>query len=336
MSEFVLFKQPQQSGISYWEGVFKDSINGHSLFESDTFILGEFNAGNEFICLVPTNKQTINIDDPLALDFELKVPSIVQTSQKEFLAMVLNIQHAIRTDSNLNKVVLARAELVLQKLDLLASFYSLCKTYPNGLVYMVSSQLYGSWIGASPEVFLSIQKNKFKTYALAGTKTSHQNWTVKEIEEQNWVTTYIENHFQELGIKYTKQPTETIQSGQLFHLKTTIEGTVQGPSVYNQIIQEMNPTPAVAGIEKQKAVALIRKEEKNKRSIYAGIVGPVFKDLSAQLYVNLRCLQAFTNAYCLYAGAGITAGSNPQDEWEETVKKMENTRRAVISYPLQH
>ncbi len=335
MSEFVLFKLPQESEISYWEGFFNDNNESETLFDSDAFVLGEFNAGNKFIRLEPNTKQIVCLDEELDLDFELKEPAITQTTQQAFVEMVHTIQAAIGTNPSLNKVVLARAELVFQKLNLLASFYSLCKTYPNALVYLASSKLYGSWIGASPEVFLSINGNRFNTYALAGTKTSQQIWTAKEFEEQNWVTTYIENQFQKLGIQYAKQATETIQSGQLFHLKTTIEGLVQEPSVYKHIIQNMNPTPAVAGIEKEKAITLIEQLEKNKRAIYAGIVGPVFKNGSAQLYVNLRCLQAHSAIYCLYAGAGITADSNPQDEWEETVKKMENTKRAVISLPQQ-
>jgi isochorismate synthase len=331
MSEFVLFKLPNEPQIYFWEGNFNYNAK-HFLFENsnDTFVLSEFNAGNTLVYLEPIKKRVVGLDELFNLAFEFREQSINQTNQDEYEQMVLEIQQAIHTHSNLNKVVLARATLVNQKLDLLASFYALCKAFPNAFVYLASSLVYGTWIGASPEVFLSIRGNNFETYALAGTKTNHQNWSKKEIEEQNWVTKYIEQQLCELGVAYSKTPTETIASGLLFHLKTTLLGKVQELSNYNAIIQKMNPTPAVAGIEKNEAIALIKKLEKNNRSLYSGIIGPVFENKSAQLYVNLRCLEAYANAYSLYAGAGITKDSNPRDEWFETEKKLENTKRVLI------
>jgi isochorismate synthase len=41
-----------------------------------------------------------------------------------------------------------------------------------------------------------------------------------------------------------------------------------------------------------------------------------------QLFVNLRCMQWTAQNFVFYAGAGITAGSDPELEWEETNQKL--------------
>ena len=38
-------------------------------------------------------------------------------------------------------------------------------------------------------------------------------------------------------------------------------------------------------------------------------------------YVNLRCAQFSENAYCIYAGGGVTAESDAESEWSETSAK---------------
>ena len=38
-------------------------------------------------------------------------------------------------------------------------------------------------------------------------------------------------------------------------------------------------------------------------------------------YVNLRCAHIRNERYCLFAGGGITAHSQPLQEWDETEAK---------------
>jgi isochorismate synthase len=39
--------------------------------------------------------------------------------------------------------------------------------------------------------------------------------------------------------------------------------------------------------------------------------------------VNIRCMQVVDDCALLYVGGGITADSDPELEWEETVKKSQ-------------
>jgi isochorismate synthase len=327
MSEFVFFKLPNQTEISFWKGNFKEFDFGLPKIENDVFLLGEFNAGKSNIGLVPISKNRFDSKRNFQLEFCFNKNSIADTQQLDYIDIVKKVQLEMSKTTELKKVVLARTKLVTEEIDLLESFYKLCDSFPHSMVYLASSIKHGTWLGASPEVFLTIKENTFETYALAGTKTAAQSWTNKEVEEQNWVSVYIENILNDLKILYKKSELETVQSGEIQHLKNSFIGTVKNLSDYKNLFEALNPTPAVGGLEKSIAIKLIQLLEKNNRHLYSGIVGPLFKDSSANLFVNLRCLQAFSGAYCLYAGAGITADSIPENEWLETERKIQNTQK---------
>jgi len=71
-----------------------------------------------------------------------------------------------------------------------------------------------------------------------------------------------------------------------------------------------------------KSHKLILNNEKHDRAYYTGFLGPLNMDNKSHLFVNLRCLQLFNRKYVLYSGAGITASSVAEREWEETDNKM--------------
>ena len=93
---------------------------------------------------------------------------------------------------------------------------------------------------------------------------------------------------------------------------------------------ELSPTPAVGGLPKKESLQWIGEREPLHRQYYSGFLGPVHSAAHFHLFVNLRCMQLQGSNLALYAGAGITAGSVPQNEWEETRRKME-IMRSVLS-----
>ena len=49
----------------------------------------------------------------------------------------------------------------------------------------------------------------------------------------------------------------------------------------------------------------------------------------SHVYVNLRCMQLFAHEAILYAGAGVMAESDPENEWKETEMKMNTLDRII-------
>lgn len=52
------------------------------------------------------------------------------------------------------------------------------------------------------------------------------------------------------------------------------------------------------------------------------------------MYVNLRCMHIEDEQLTLYAGGGLLASSELNDEWQETEKKLQTMRRILVSAPI--
>ena len=71
--------------------------------------------------------------------------------------------------------------------------------------------------------------------------------------------------------------------------------------------------------------AFIRKHEPFERRWYAGSAGYISLP-HAEFAVSLRCGELHDDALTLYAGAGVVAGSDPQQEWTEIENKAAGLR----------
>lgn len=225
--------------------------------------------------------------------------------------------------------------------DLLESFQKLCDAYPNAMISLTIIPSVGTWLGASPELLVSVEdKSTFKTIALAGTKAyeeginlKHVAWTQKEIEEQALVSRYIINNFKKIRLReFDEHGPKTTIAGNLMHLKTEFTVDMKAtnfPQLGSVMLQLLHPTSAVCGMPLESSLAFIQKQEGYDREYYAGYLGPVNIDNNISIFVNLRCMQLLEQKAVIYAGAGVTADSVPQSEWVETEMKM-NTLLNVI------
>lgn len=225
--------------------------------------------------------------------------------------------------------------------DPLNVFYRLCDKHPNAFVSLVSSPETGTWLGASPELLVSVDSNnKFRTIALAGTLayTSGMNlksvaWTQKEIEEQAMVSRYIINCFKKIRVReYLEQGPRTVVAGSLLHLRTDYEidiKEVNFPQLGSVMLKLLHPTSAVCGMPLEPALDFLKNNEGYDREFYSGFLGPVNFDGASSLFVNLRCIQLFENVAHIYAGAGVTADSDPEKENEEVEMKIKTLSQLI-------
>jgi isochorismate synthase len=99
------------------------------------------------------------------------------------------------------------------------------------------------------------------------------------------------------------------------------------PLLGTQMLQLLHPTSAVCGMPKEAAMDFIIQKEGYDRAYFSGFLGPVHIDGESNIYVNLRCSQLLEQVALTYAGAGITAESEPEKEWLETRLKMDTIRQ---------
>ncbi len=226
---------------------------------------------------------------------------------------------------NMDKVVLSRVSqhsMPDPKADTL--FQSLCEHYPNAFVYYLIHPEHGVWCGATPEVLLNVDGNNFETMSLAGTidMRNPRNWSEKEYQEQAFVTDYIVEKIKNIHPKELHiEPREEQLAGHLKHLKTRIR--FRSDIDPTSLLEGLHPTPAVGGTPLDTALQCIEELESHDRRLYTGYIGISENDQNARYFVNLRCMEWTGTGYDLYAGGGITADSNPEDEWEETNAKLQ-------------
>lgn len=280
-------------------------------------------------------RQLAHSDAPIETGWRLPADYTVTAtaSKAEFCALVADAIEYIK-ESGIKKIVASRAtETPLPpNFNPVKLFAALSDRYPHAFVSLVSIPGVGTWIGASPELLLSLRQNSLRTVALAGTQARPADkpleavrWGQKEIEEQALVSDYIRDFFHDIGLrKFSTVGPRTVPAGNVVHLQTTFTVTDSPANLHrlaNQILHRLHPTSAVCGMPKNEALSFILEKENYNRAFYSGFLGPVHIDGESQLHVNLRCMQLKTRSAVLYIGAGITADSVPEAEWHETVLK---------------
>lgn len=260
------------------------------------------------------------------------------TTKKEFGFQIEETKKHIR-DAKINKLVLSRisAEKKPEDFPYGNLYESLQNKYPSAFVYMLYIKDTGLWIGASPEPLLFIDGNRASTVSLAGTrhyrKNNDQKWGDKELDEQEIVTTYIEDVIRKYaGDDFEKTGPESYKAASIEHLRTSF--TFPASSVLGKtdsFLSELHPTPSVCGLPRDTAMSLINEIEKHDREYYAGFLGPVNLENQWKIYMNLRCMKVDESNLYYYTGAGITSGSDSDKEWEETISKQSTMGSIVKS-----
>ncbi len=319
LSDFVKYRLPGKSIVRV-SGQFQP-WNG----QKEGFLVADFLVRQPLI-LVPNS-----LNEPIEFQFSTKIPQ--QTSYEEYMDQAHRIHQEIGAGF-CEKVVLSRIKsLAYDPNFLLTDFERLCECYPSAFVYMVSSEKYGTWIGATPELLLQNKGTHYQTVALAATKKKEDatDWTDKEYFEQGVVNEFILERLHALGCENIKSSNRhEVQAGPLKHLRNDI--TFESAAIpLERLVQSLHPTPAVSGLPQEKAVALIQHLEQHDRSLYAGVIGLV-DEQSSSLFVNLRCAQVFEHAVCLYVGGGHTEASDANAEWEET----ENKAKTLLNILQNH
>ena len=213
-------------------------------------------------------------------------------------------------------------------------FYKACKRYVHSYVYLFHTPQTGTWLGSTPEVLLSGEKDEWYTVALAGTQSLQngklpETWNDKQRKEQELVTDYIRNCLLAFNIQPEEKGPYTVRAGELAHLKTDFQFSL-GDKNIGDLLRVLHPTPAVCGLPKEEAFRFISANEGYDRRYYSGFIGRLQPENKSDLYVNLRCMQIEDRQLTLYAGGGLLISSDLQEEWRETEDKLQTMFRMIV------
>jgi menaquinone-specific isochorismate synthase len=283
-----------------------------------------------------SSRSLINSNHHQSLKYQFK-------SSDEFKEAVTSVLKFIATQK-LRKIVLAHAiDVNLPKnFSLIESLHNLRKNHTDCYIFSTGNAEGSYFVGASPERLISIKKRQLVTDALAGSAPRGKNPTEdkyfskqllksgKERREHQVVSEFIIERLASLGLKPQKAALQLLQLSNIQHLWTPIYA--QLPKNVNplDIVNLLHPTPAVAGVPTELAFQQIKLYEKFDRSLYAAPLGWIDFNGNSEFIVGIRSALIKDNKARLYAGAGIVAGSTPEQEFAEIQLKLQSLLKVLV------
>ena len=320
---FVSFRVPNsEEVIVYYQN--KNNLYSTNDMLVSGFVMSPFSQTEETYYIPDDLNETfLRKNIPLSEKHEYNI--MEDASKKtDFIELITRAKEQIYSGV-FNKVVVSRHLTFPSKKKPVNLFLALENLYPETLVYLWHHPKVGTWLGASPEQLVNSTVKETKTMSLAGTQLYNQyepsKWTSKEYEEQAIVTKEMTNDLKTIFPSdqiLVKGPLN-LRTGNLLHLCTHFKMPALKVPL-QLLINALHPTPAVAGVPKEKAIEFIKSEEGYNRLFYTGFLGIITKE-KKHLFVNLRCGKWKEGELTLFVGAGITKGSIPENEWIETQRK---------------
>lgn len=240
---------------------------------------------------------------------------------------------------DLDKVVLARDHAVWShhRLDPRWLASRLARRFPDCFTFLVDAL-----IGATPELLVRRTGREVMSVALAGTAPRGADDRAdqaagaallasdKDRREHDYAARSVAAALAPLCASSTVSPEPfLLRLDNVQHLATTVRGTLRDDTSVLALVDRLHPTAAVGGTPRDGALDLIRRLEGMERGRYAGPVGWVAADGDGEFGIALRCAELSGARARLFAGAGIVAGSLPEDELEETRVKLRAMQGAL-------
>jgi isochorismate synthase len=264
------------------------------------------------------------------------------TPVDRYLRAVAAARDAVR-EGHLTKAVIAREVEVSsdEPIDVHAVLLRLKAAFGRSHRYSVDG-----FIGASPELLVSVDGNTVRSHPLAGTtaRTGDPDTdrraaqellgSAKNQVEHRVVIDMIHDTLLPWCSYLDWEPEPSIVSvANVQHLGTAMEGHLSDPrpSVV-ELVRALLPTPALGGFPRTEALELIAREEGFVRGRYGGAVGWVDSAGDGVWAVAIRCaeLSADRLSARLVAGGGIVADSEPLAELAETQAKLQAMLSAIV------
>ena len=265
------------------------------------------------------------------------------TSHDEWVQMIAETTHRIH-QGELEKIVLARCAHVkfsfpLPLADLLAY---LSARYPDCYRFLFEPQPGRAFFGATPELLAEVSARQLRTVALAGSTRRGQTWqedqtlgqqllaSPKERLEHDLVVRAVRENLRPLtALLEVPDSPELCLLNNIQHLRTPIHGQLANGNGIVPVVQALHPTPALGGTPRGAALPLIEQLEPLPRGWYGAPVGWLAPNGDGEFAVAIRSAVADENQIRLYAGAGIVADSDPENEWRETELKFQPILKAL-------
>ena len=197
---------------------------------------------------------------------------------------------------------------------------------------------------ASPERFLRMKKGHVETRPIKGTRkrgdTPEEDLLMrKELENSDkdksellMIVDLERNDLNRVCKPGSVKVTElfTVEEyATVFHLVSNIEGELEEGKNFANLLEATFPGGSITGAPKYRAMEIIDELEHGRRNLYTGSIGYLTLDGDCDFNIVIRTALHKDGRYHLGVGGGITAESELEFEYEETLQKAKAVLEAM-------
>ena len=262
-------------------------------------------------------------------------------SLSTYIAAVEAARNAVRS-GELTKAVIARDVFVESDVPIDIHQLLLRLRSSFGTSYRYS---FDGFVGASPELLVAIHDDEITSHPLAGT-TPRTGDAQKDALLAKQLLESAKNQIEHRVVidmvhdtllphcsylDWEAEPS-VVQVANVQHLGTQLVGKLSEPRMHVlDAALALSPTPALGGFPREQALQLIAQYEGMNRDKYGGAIGWFDSRGNGVFAVAIRCAQFndARNQARLFAGGGIVADSDPQEELAETQAKLQAMLAAI-------
>lgn len=205
-------------------------------------------------------------------------------------------------------------------------------------------------IGSSPELLVRLSGGKIQLNPIAGTRprgfSLEQDQMLeaellkdpKERAEHIMLVDLARNDMGRVALPGSIQVTrfmEVERYSHVMHLVSQVEGRLRPETDCFDLFVACFPAGTVTGAPKIKAMEVISRLESGCRGPYAGAVGYFGFDGNMDFCITIRTMVVMGEELIIQAGAGIVYDSEPEKEYQETMKKTEAMFKALEEATIQ-
>ncbi len=266
-------------------------------------------------------------------------------SEAAWKASVRATARAVRA-GHLQKAVLARGVRVQGvRLDLESALRRLRDDYPGCTVF-AAARGDRCFLGASPERLVRVHDGEIAVAAVAGSaprgETDEQDRrfgemllaSAKDRIEHSVVVEALRDALADISTTISGNGSpQLLTVRNTHHLYTPIRATLRDRRCVLDLVERLHPTPAVGGAPKEAALRWIREHEGWDRGWYAGPIGWMNAAGEGEAAVAIRSALVLKAEALLFAGCGIVADSDPDQEYAESGWKLRPLLSALSEAP---
>ncbi len=192
------------------------------------------------------------------------------------------------------------------------------------------------FLGATPERLVRLRNQEVSVMALAGSaprgSTPEEDRRIgaglqvsaKERIEHAIVVDALRATLADIAPRVVVSSVpELLKLQNVQHLRTRLAAKLTHPRTVLELVERLHPTPAVGGLPRDAALGWIAEREGWDRGWYGGPVGWVNRRGEGEFAVAIRSALLRGEEALLFAGCGIVADSDPDQEYAESWLKLQ-------------